>query len=271
MAARRQDPRATRRAADASCSSSSCSSCPRNACASGGWPARRDPRVPNFIESVRGGVLLVVVALGGLLPAFGRRTSCGPDRGSRLAIVMLSLVVLTGYGGPGVARADDFRRHRRVRDGPLRRRRQPAWVPDGAAARSAPRARSSRCPRCVCRACISRSRRWRSAFSPKRCSSRGRGCSAAARAKFRGSTSSVSPSPVSRRSSSCWPWPSRILAVFVLTLRRGRFGRFVSAMRDSPSACTTLGVNLTTTKLGVFAFSAAMAGFAGAFYGGLAR
>ena len=40
-------------------------------------------------------------------------------------------------------------------------------------------------------------------------------------------------------------------------------------MRDSPAACTTLGVNLTTTKLGVFALSAAMAGFAGAFYGGL--
>jgi branched-chain amino acid transport system permease protein len=40
-------------------------------------------------------------------------------------------------------------------------------------------------------------------------------------------------------------------------------------MRDSPAACTTLGVNLTTTKLGVFALSAAMAGVAGAFYGGL--
>jgi branched-chain amino acid transport system permease protein len=59
------------------------------------------------------------------------------------------------------------------------------------------------------------------------------------------------------------------LGVFVLMLRRGRFGRLVSAMRDSPAACTTLGVNLTTTKLGVFALSAAMAGLAGAFYGGL--
>jgi branched-chain amino acid transport system permease protein len=60
-----------------------------------------------------------------------------------------------------------------------------------------------------------------------------------------------------------------VLAILVLMLRRGRFGRLVSAMRDSPAACTTLGVNLTTTKLGVFALSAAMAGFAGAFYGGL--
>jgi branched-chain amino acid transport system permease protein len=59
------------------------------------------------------------------------------------------------------------------------------------------------------------------------------------------------------------------IGVLVLTLRRGRFGRLVSAMRDSPAACTTLGVNLTTTKLGVFALSAAMAGLAGAFYGGL--
>lgn len=60
-----------------------------------------------------------------------------------------------------------------------------------------------------------------------------------------------------------------IMAVLVLMLRRGRFGRLVSAMRDSPAACTTLGVNLTTTKLGVFTLSAAMAGLAGAFYGGL--
>jgi branched-chain amino acid transport system permease protein len=60
-----------------------------------------------------------------------------------------------------------------------------------------------------------------------------------------------------------------VMAVLVLMLRRGRFGRLVSAMRDSPAACITLGVNLTTTKLGVFALSAAMAGLAGAFYGGL--
>jgi branched-chain amino acid transport system permease protein len=60
-----------------------------------------------------------------------------------------------------------------------------------------------------------------------------------------------------------------VIGIAVLALRRGRFGRLVSAMRDSPSACTTLGLNLTTTKLGVFALSAAMAGLAGAFFGGL--
>jgi branched-chain amino acid transport system permease protein len=40
-------------------------------------------------------------------------------------------------------------------------------------------------------------------------------------------------------------------------------------MKDSPAACATLGINLTFTKLAVFSISAALAGVAGAFYGGL--
>ncbi len=40
-------------------------------------------------------------------------------------------------------------------------------------------------------------------------------------------------------------------------------------MNDSPAACSTVGLSLTLTKLGVFAFSAGMAGLAGALYGGL--
>jgi branched-chain amino acid transport system permease protein len=59
-----------------------------------------------------------------------------------------------------------------------------------------------------------------------------------------------------------------LLAMFVLAVRRGPFGRLLAAMRDSPSACATLGLDLTVTKLGVFALSAAMAGVAGALYGG---
>jgi branched-chain amino acid transport system permease protein len=55
----------------------------------------------------------------------------------------------------------------------------------------------------------------------------------------------------------------------VLALRRGRFGRRLVAMKDSPAACATLGMNLTFTKLAVFALSAAIAGVAGALYGGL--
>lgn len=57
--------------------------------------------------------------------------------------------------------------------------------------------------------------------------------------------------------------------VGVLALRRGNFGRRLVAMKDSPAACATLGINLTFTKLAVFALSAALAGVGGAFYGGL--
>jgi branched-chain amino acid transport system permease protein len=52
-------------------------------------------------------------------------------------------------------------------------------------------------------------------------------------------------------------------------LRRGPFGRRLVAMSDSPAACSTVGLSLTVTKLAAFALSAALAGLAGAFYGGL--
>ena len=55
-----------------------------------------------------------------------------------------------------------------------------------------------------------------------------------------------------------------IVGIGVVWLRRGRFGRRLVAMRDSPAACATLGVNLFSTKLAVFAISAAIAGFGGA-------
>jgi len=67
-----------------------------------------------------------------------------------------------------------------------------------------------------------------------------------------------------------------LLAVFLAlcvigvgALRRGRFGRRLVGMNDSPAACSTVGLSLTITKLAVFAFSAGMAGLAGALYGGL--
>jgi branched-chain amino acid transport system permease protein len=60
-----------------------------------------------------------------------------------------------------------------------------------------------------------------------------------------------------------------LFGVFVLALKRGRFGRRLAAMRDSPAACATLGMNIPRTKLAVFTISAAMAGFAGALFGGL--
>jgi branched-chain amino acid transport system permease protein len=56
------------------------------------------------------------------------------------------------------------------------------------------------------------------------------------------------------------------LGVLVLALKRGPFGRRLAAMRDSPAACATLGLDLTRTKLQVFALAAAMAGVAGVFF-----
>ena len=53
-----------------------------------------------------------------------------------------------------------------------------------------------------------------------------------------------------------------VLAMMVIALRRSRYGERLLAMKDSPAACATLGMGLTTTKLAVFAFSAAIAGSA---------
>ncbi|MFN8037423.1 MAG: ABC transporter permease [Acidimicrobiia bacterium] len=60
-----------------------------------------------------------------------------------------------------------------------------------------------------------------------------------------------------------------LLALFVVWLRRGPFGRRLLAMKDSEAACATVGMNLRGTKLLVFAISAGMAGLGGALYGGL--
>ena len=57
--------------------------------------------------------------------------------------------------------------------------------------------------------------------------------------------------------------------VGVGALRRGPFGRRLVGMNDSPAACSTVGLSLTITKLTVFAFSAGLAGLAGALFGSL--
>lgn len=59
------------------------------------------------------------------------------------------------------------------------------------------------------------------------------------------------------------------VGVALLALRRGPFGRRLSALRDSPAACVTLGLDLTATKLTVFALSSAIAGLGGALYAAL--
>jgi branched-chain amino acid transport system permease protein len=58
-----------------------------------------------------------------------------------------------------------------------------------------------------------------------------------------------------------------VLTVLVVALRRSEFGQRLLAMRDSPAACATLGMNGRASIVGVFAFSAALAGVGGGVYG----
>jgi branched-chain amino acid transport system permease protein len=60
-----------------------------------------------------------------------------------------------------------------------------------------------------------------------------------------------------------------LLGLAVLALKRGPFGRRLAAMRDSQIACATLGLDTRRTKLAVFCVSAFIAGIAGALFGGL--
>jgi branched-chain amino acid transport system permease protein len=58
-------------------------------------------------------------------------------------------------------------------------------------------------------------------------------------------------------------------SVLVLTLRRGRLGRLLIALRDSQAACATLGLDMRWFRVGLFAGSAGIAGLAGSLYAGL--
>jgi branched-subunit amino acid ABC-type transport system permease component len=62
-----------------------------------------------------------------------------------------------------------------------------------------------------------------------------------------------------------------VLSMLVVAIRRSAFGQRLLAMKDSPAAVATLGLNTTFAKMAVFAVSAAMAGFGGALYGGALR
>jgi branched-chain amino acid transport system permease protein len=53
----------------------------------------------------------------------------------------------------------------------------------------------------------------------------------------------------------------------IVWVRRSELGQRLLAMKDSPAACATLGMNTRNTTLGVFTLSAAIAGLGGAFYG----
>jgi branched-chain amino acid transport system permease protein len=59
------------------------------------------------------------------------------------------------------------------------------------------------------------------------------------------------------------------LGALVIALRKGRYGRILIALRDSPAACATLGLNPRLARVAVFAGSAAIAGLGGGLYAGL--
>jgi branched-chain amino acid transport system permease protein len=55
-----------------------------------------------------------------------------------------------------------------------------------------------------------------------------------------------------------------LVALVVVAVRRGRLGRILIAMRDSQAACGTLGLDMRWFRVGVFAGSASIAGLSGA-------
>jgi len=57
-----------------------------------------------------------------------------------------------------------------------------------------------------------------------------------------------------------------IISILLVVLRRSTYGRQLSAMKDSPAACATLGLNMLKLKLSVFTLAAAIAGFGGALH-----
>ncbi len=60
-----------------------------------------------------------------------------------------------------------------------------------------------------------------------------------------------------------------LMALALLLLRRGVLGRLLIAMRDSPAACGTLGLDLRWFRVALFGLSAGMAGLAGGLFAGL--
>lgn len=60
-----------------------------------------------------------------------------------------------------------------------------------------------------------------------------------------------------------------LMGIALLVLRRGTLGRLLIAMRDSPAACGTLGLDMRWFRVALFGLSATMAGLAGGLYAGL--
>jgi branched-chain amino acid transport system permease protein len=62
-----------------------------------------------------------------------------------------------------------------------------------------------------------------------------------------------------------------LIGIGLIALRRSPFGQAVVAMKDSPAACATLGLNVVVVKLQVFMLSAGLAGLGGLFWVGQQR
>ena len=58
------------------------------------------------------------------------------------------------------------------------------------------------------------------------------------------------------------------LAVAVMAIKRGPFGRRLAAINDSEAASASIGMNITATKVIAFVLAAGIAGLGGAMYGG---
>ena len=57
-----------------------------------------------------------------------------------------------------------------------------------------------------------------------------------------------------------------LISLLLIRLKRSSYGRQLSAMKDSPAASATLGLNMLRLKLSVFALAAAIAGLGGALH-----
>ena len=57
-----------------------------------------------------------------------------------------------------------------------------------------------------------------------------------------------------------------VLGVALIALRRSGYGRRLAALKDSPAACATLGMDVVRLKLSVFMLSAALAGLGGCLF-----
>jgi branched-chain amino acid transport system permease protein len=232
-----------------------------------GSPQRRTPLAPaSFLRSVQGGVLLIVAVI--VATAFmdpGNIIKLGI--GMAFALICLSLVPLTGYGGfisicqLTFAGLGAFAMYKWGQGGSLWGILAAAGLAGGVGALLAwPTLRVrglylALLTMAFATLCDNAIFPWSALFG------------------FNGSAAISKPSIFGLHMTSPRSFTIFLAVVFavfsigILAMRRGPFGRVLVGMKDSEAACATLGLSLRTTKLGVFMLSAAMAGVAGALYG----